>query len=107
MTHLLAVALVLQLHNVAGAPAPIVADAASEVTRLYAAIGLPPTWIAPGAAADASHIIQVIVLPYETGDLHRAPDAILGAAITAGERTRAAYVFYRRVRTEADRYGAS
>ena len=107
MTHLIAVALVLQLHNFAALPPSVAADAASEVTRLYAAVGVPTIWRAAVPADDRSDVIRVIVLPYETGILGRHADIVMGAAVSTPGSTRVAYVYYRRVREEAERYAAS
>jgi hypothetical protein len=108
MTHPLAAALVLQLHNLAGAPPVVVAAAASETTRLYAAIGVDVAWRTGAPSEDGSEAaIRVIVLPRETGDLQRTADAVMGAVVPRGSRASVAYIFYRRVRTEAERNGAS
>jgi hypothetical protein len=107
MPHILAAALVLQLHNFAGAPPSIVAAAAAEVTRLYADTGVAFEWRDAPPSSDGADLIRVILLPYETGDLHRAADTVMGAAVSTGNRSRVAYVYYRRVRSEADRYGTS
>jgi len=104
MPHLLAAALLLQLHNLAGAPPAIVAAAASETARLYADFGVRLEW---RAAPVGGEVIRVILLPYETGDLRRAADTVMGAAIVSDHRTPIAYVYYRRVSAEADRYAAS
>ncbi|HJZ71356.1 MAG TPA: hypothetical protein VKE51_06420 [Vicinamibacterales bacterium] len=106
MTHILAAALVLQLHNLAGAPTSAVGSAASELTRLYADIGVRLEWrdaTTPGGA----DMIHVILLPNETGDLRRAADTVMGAAVSINDRTHVAYIFYRRLRAEADRYATS
>src|SRR5262249_57784550 len=107
MTHILAAALVLQLHNLAGAPPAVIAGAASEMTRLYTAIGVAIEWRDATLPIVGSDAIRVIVLPYETGDLRRAGDTVMGAAVATADRTGVAYVFYRRVRSEADRYATS
>jgi hypothetical protein len=107
MTHILAAALVLQLHNLAGAPPSVVGSAASEVTQLYADIGVRLVWRDAPSADAGSEVIRVILLPDETGDLHHAADTVMGAAVSISGRTHVAYVFYRRVRTEADRYATS
>src|SRR5262245_59388913 len=107
MTHILAAALVLQLHNLAGTPAAIVGGATSELTRLYADIGVQLEWRDAPAAGSGADVIHVILLPNETGDLRRAADTVMGAAVTINDRTHVAYVFYRRVRAEADRYATS
>ena len=49
----------------------------------------------------------MIVLPDETGDLRHTPDTVMGAALRTPSGTRVAYVFYRRVRAEAERYAVS
>jgi len=107
MTHILAAALVLQLHDFAGVPSSVAADAASEVTRLYAAVGVSTIWRAAAPSDDRSDVIRVIVLPYETGILSRRADTVMGAAVSTPGSTRLAYVYYRRVRAEAERHGAS
>ena len=107
MTHLLAVALVLQLHNLSALPPWVAADAASEVTRLYAAVGVPTIWRAAAPSDDRSDVIHVIVLPDATGILGRHTDIVMGAAVSTPGSTRVAYVYYRRMREEAERYGAS
>ena len=106
MTHILAAALILQLNNLAGAPPPVVFAAAAEVARMYTAIGVPIAWGDARTASDRD-LVRVIVLPFETGDLRSAPDTVMGAAVVVGDGTRVAYVYYRRVRSEAERYGAS
>jgi hypothetical protein len=105
MTHLLAAALVLQISNFSGAPAAIVRDAQHEVTRLYDAIGVHTEWIAsPGPSAEPQSTIRVVLLPYETGDLRGRDRTVMGAATRTAAGNAVAYVFYRRVRAEADRY---
>src|SRR5262245_52921387 len=107
MTHILAAALVLQLHNLAGTPAAIVGGATSELTRLYADIGVQLEWRDAPAAGSGADVIHVILLPNETGDLRRAADTVMGAAVSINDRTHVAYIFYRRLRAEADRYATS
>jgi hypothetical protein len=46
-------------------------------------------------------------LPYETGDLRRSEKQVMGAALRTPGGTALAYVFYRRVEAEAERYGVS
>jgi hypothetical protein len=108
MTHVLAAALVLQLLNPSAAPSAIVRQAQEEVTRVYADIGVPLEWSTPSdPAADRDSAIRVVLLPYETGDLRRAEQQVMGAAVRTGHGSAVAYVFYRRVQAEADRYGVS
>jgi hypothetical protein len=108
MTHILTAALVLHLSNFSGAPPPLVYQAQEEVTRVYAEIGVPLEWSDPDApAADRQPAIRVVLLPYETGDLRRSEKAVMGAAVRTAEGNAVAYVYYRRVLAEADRYEVS
>jgi hypothetical protein len=108
MTHILAAALVLHLANFSGAPPAVVQAAQEEVTRVYAEIGVPLDWSGPGdARADQQPAIRVVLLPYETGDLRRIEKTVMGAALRTADGSAVAYVFYRRVRAEADRYEVS
>lgn len=107
MTHILAAALVLQMSNFSGAPAVTVHQAQREVTRVYAEIGVPLEWSEPDARVDRQTAIQVVLLPYETGDLRRSENMVMGAAVRTGAGNAVAYVFYRRVEAEADRYHVS
>jgi hypothetical protein len=108
MTHMLAAALVLHLSNFSGAPAAMVHQAQEEVTRVYADIGVPVEW--NGAAdtnADGRPSLRIILLAYEGGGLRRADKQVMGAAVRTRDGNAVAYVFYRRVRAEADRYDVS
>jgi len=109
MTHILAAALVLHLSNLSGAPAAVVQRAQLEVTRVYADIGVPLAWnTAEGEHDDRQQpAIHVILLPYESGDLRRSENQVMGAAVRTRQGNAAAYVFYRRVQAEADRYEVS
>jgi hypothetical protein len=108
MAPILAAALVLQLHNFAGAPPAVVTDAASEVTRMYARIGAHvESHAALGTRVGDREIVQVVLLANETGDLRHIADTVMGAAVRTPQGTRVVYVFYRRVREEAERYGVS
>jgi hypothetical protein len=101
MTHLLAAALVLQITNVSGAPPAIVHAAQDEVTRLYAEIGVPLEW------SERQPSIRIILLPYETGDLRRSENQVMGAAVRTASGSLVAYAFYHRVRAQAGRYDVS
>lgn len=103
MTHLIAAALLLHLSNFSGAPPIVVQQAQEEVTRVYARIGVPLEW--DGAADRAA--IRIVLLPYETGDLRRAEKTVMGAAVRTANGNAVAYVFYRRVHLEAERYEVS
>jgi hypothetical protein len=108
MTYIFAAALALQISNLAGAPPAVVHHAQEEVTRVYADIGVPLEW--NGSATDggeSASAIQVVLLPYETGDLRHSDSQVMGAAMRTPSGSAVAYVFYRRVRMEAERYQAS
>jgi hypothetical protein len=108
MTTLIAAALVLQLSNVSGAPAPVVRQAQQEVTRVYAEIGVPIAWASPAEdSQDSPAAIRVVLLPYETGDLRRSEHTVMGAAVRTRGGAAAAYIYYRRVQAEAERYEVS
>jgi hypothetical protein len=108
MTHVLAAALVLHLSNLSGAPNAVVHAAQEEVTRVYAEIGVPLEWSGRSdATPDPQAAIRVILLPYETGDLRRSENTVMGAALRTTGGNAIAYIFYRRVRAEADRYEVS
>ena len=108
MTHLFAAALVVQLLNPSGAPAAIVRQAQEEVVRVYADIDVPIEWSAESPTeTDRPAAIRLVLLPYETGDLRRSERQVMGAAMRTPEGNAIAYVFYRRVQAEADRYQVS
>jgi hypothetical protein len=108
MTYLLAAALVIQISNFSGAPASVVRTAQEEVTRVYADIGVPLDWRQPSGVRDESPpAIYVVLLPYETGELRRSEKSVMGAALRTPGGSALAYVFYRRVEAEANRYRVS
>jgi hypothetical protein len=108
MTSFISLALVLQLHNLAGAPAATLDRAASELTRVYRELGVDLEWQHPGGQPTiGADVVRVVILADETGDLRRTEDTVMGAALRTPSGTRVAYVFYRRVRAEAERYEVS
>jgi hypothetical protein len=105
MLHAIALAVVLQVANVAGAPASTLERAQAEVARVYRDIGVDLEWSgAESPRADRSRAIRVVLVPYETGDLQQRADTVMGAAVRTTLGTGVAYVFYRRVESEAARY---
>jgi hypothetical protein len=108
MLHTVSIALVLQLHNFAGAPPAVVQKAERELTRMYDDIGVRVEWdpAADQHAGDRA-ALQVILLAHEAGDLRRTPGAVMGAAMWTPAGTPAVYVFYRRVEAEAARHTVS
>lgn len=108
MAPIVSIALVLQLHNLAGAPQSVVTRAETEVTRVYEDVGVRMEWNRPDESRPkGTDVVRVILVPFESGDLRRYTDTVMGAAIRAPGGTRIAYVYYRRVRTESERYGVS
>jgi hypothetical protein len=108
MTHVIAAAaLVLQMSNFSGAPPLVVHQAQAEVTRMYADIGVALEWSDPDVRAMPEPPFHVVLLPYETGDLRRSGNTVMGAAMRSGGGNAVAYVFYRRVQAEANRYEVS
>jgi len=108
MVPAIAFSLVLQLSNAADVPPPILTKAQTEVVRVYRDIGVEVEWSTRSASGlDRLSGIHVIVLPYETGDLQQRPRTVMGAAIRTAHGTQVAYVFYRRVESEAAQYAVS
>jgi hypothetical protein len=103
---IVSIALVLQLHNVAGAPAAIVGSAQRELARVYADIGVTVDWVDADVPA-APAAMHVILVDRESGILRQARDAVLGATMWTANGTPAVYVFYRRVEAEANRHRVS
>jgi hypothetical protein len=105
MLHVISLSIVLHLSNLAGAPPSVVSRAQSEVTRVYAAIGVPVRWdTSASAVAGAMHIV---LLPNETGVLRHASDTVMGAAVRTPRGTGVAYVYYRRVQEQSARHEVS
>src|SRR4051794_7497616 len=108
MAPILSLALVLHLHNLAGVPPAMVDRAASELTRVYRDLGVRAEWdlagVDPDGDADAVHVVLV---PAEGGVLRREADTVMGAALRTSAGTRVVYIFYHRVRAEAERYEVS
>ena len=108
MVHAIALAVVLHVANAAAVPAPVLAKAQTEVSHLYRDIGVDVEW-SPSSSlrGDDPFAIHVILVPYETGDLQQRPQTVMGAALRTDQGTNMAYVFYRRVESEAAQYGVS
>jgi len=107
MLHLLSLALVLELHNFAGAAPAIVHGAEREVTRVYQDIGVRVDWDRAAARGTGQPALQIILVAHEAGVLRRTHDQIMGAATWTPTGTPVVYVFYRRVEAEAARYSVS
>ena len=92
------------MSNFSGAPTTVVHQAQEEVTRVYARIGVPLEW---DGIADSAPTIRIVLLPYETGDLRHTQNTVMGAAVRTPNGNAVAYVYYRRVQAEAERYEVS
>lgn len=105
-----ALAIIVQLSNIANVPTPIVREAQSEVARVFAAAGVPIEFTAEDTVGTAPRsaddvIVRVLLLDHESGALRACADSVLGAANTTEWGTRIAWVFYRRVEEAGDQRG--
>ena len=107
MLHILSIALVLQLHDFAGAPPSVLHEAERELARVYDAIGVRVEWDHPVQHADEGAALHVILVAHEGGDLRRTRDSVMAATLWTASGTPVVYVFYRRVEAEAARYAVS
>ena len=108
MAPILSLALVLHLHNLAGVPPTVVDRAASELTRVYRDLGVRAEWDGADVDADTGpDAVHVVLVPAEGGVLRREADTVMGAALRTPAGTRVVYIFYHRVRAEAERYDVS
>jgi hypothetical protein len=96
MPTVLAVVVLVRLFNISSAPPAIVEEAQRIFSRIYAAIDVDIDW------TDGSSTLLLIVRDEEPGDLRRASQPILGAALHTPNGSQVAYVFYRRVAEQAD-----
>jgi hypothetical protein len=106
MAPIFSLALVLQLHNLAGVPPAVVDRAATEVTRVYDELGVRAEW-EPAAVEPDAGAVHVVLVPAEGGVLRHEADTVMGAAVRTPAGTRVVYIFYQRVRAEAERYHVS
>ena len=109
MLKIFSIALVLQMHNFAGAPPSIVESAQRELTRVYAEIGVPVEWAGAEDRPDtgAGRAMHIILVAREAGALRHTRDTVLGATLWTDKGTSAVYVFYQRVEAEARRHAVS
>jgi len=108
LIHAIAVAVILQMNNVARAPTCHLERAQQEVIRLYHNIGVELAW----AGADPSRAtpapdIRVVLVPYEAGDMSRREKLVMGAAVLTKLGTSVAYIFYHQVEAQARQYDYS
>ena len=105
MIHAIAVAVILQMNNLAHAPTGHLERAQQEVIRLYHNIGVDVAWTGPDAAPVPT--IRVVLVPYEAGDTLRREKPVMGAAVLTELGTSVAYIFYRQVEAQARQYDVS
>ena len=103
--HAIAIAVVLQMNNIAHAPAGHLERSQQEVIRLYHNIDVEVVWTGPDAAPAPA--IRVVLLAYEAGDMVRRDNPVMGAAVLTDLGTSVAYVFYRQVEAQARQYDVS
>jgi hypothetical protein len=106
MVHALALSVVLQLANAAHVPSMTLREAQRELFRVYRAIGVDVSWSLPDSSRDP-FTIRVIVIEYETGELQHRPKTVMGAAVHTAEGMGVAYIFYRRVESQANQYAVT
>jgi hypothetical protein len=92
--------IILQVPDDGRVPRHIVAQAKPEVTRIYRDAGIDLVW----NDAASGHAFALVILPLELPGSIVAPGALGGAAGTAQQRGRRAYVFYNRVERVARTY---
>jgi hypothetical protein len=108
LIHAIAIAVILQMNNVAQAPTGHLERAQQEVIRLYHNIGVDVAWVGPDATRAApAPDIRVVLVPYEAGDMSRRERLVMGAAVRTKLGNSVAYIFYRQVEAQARQYDYS
>jgi hypothetical protein len=98
----LALALVVQVVDLAHVPPPVLREAKATVADIVRDLDVDIEWAPPSDAARGAHVIRVTILPYETGALRSHERAIMGSAARTAFGTAVAWVYYQRVLEEAD-----
>src|SRR5258708_28266283 len=108
MIDAMAIAVVLQIHSVAGVSGADFYRAQQEVSRLYHDSGVDVTWTCPDTPrAAAPPAVRIVIVPHEGGNLRRHAAPVMGAAVVTDEGTSIAYVFYRQVESQARQHQVS
>ena len=108
LIHAIAIAITLQINNVAHVPTGHLERAQQEVIRLYHNIGVEVAWTGPDAArATPAPDIRVVLVPYGVGDMLHREKLVMGAAVLTKLGTSVAYIFYREVEGQARQYDYS
>jgi hypothetical protein len=108
MISVAALAVVLQLANLANATHVETESAKQEVVRLYRSIDIDVSWTSDDAAPPPGGLfIRVVVVPSATGNLRSSQKSVMGAAVRAPQGSNVAYIFYSQVQRQAERHGAA
>jgi hypothetical protein len=108
LIHAIAITVILQMNNVAQAPAGHLERAQQEVIRLYHNIGVDVAWAAANASpATPAPDIRVVLVPYGVGDMSRRARLVMGAAVLTKLGNSVAYIFYPQVEAQARQYDYS
>lgn len=101
----IAITLVIHFADLAGAPPSVVGDAKHAVEDILRDIDVTVTWAeTPDARHGASNVVRLTMVPYEGGTLRSRDGAVMGAATRTALGTGVAWVYYQRVREEANRH---
>ena len=100
-------ALTLSLDNAADVPDFALSTAKREVSRVYAAVGVPTVWVTYEPLADGDRPMVHVRLMSEDGAARKArldgvADAVLGQASRPAARV---YIFWHRIAARAAQYG--
>jgi hypothetical protein len=107
MSSILHLAVMLQLANFSSAPPATIADGVAELSRAYPQLDISLERRTANARASGDAGIRVVVLHDATGALRHSDKSAMGAAVRTEGGVRVVYVFFDRVRAEAERYGVS
>jgi len=100
-----ATTLIIQVTDLGGVPPLILREAQAAAAIILADIGVTLEWAsASEPALPASNVIHLTMMPKEGGALRSHGGAVMGAAIRTAMGTRVAWVYYERIRQEADRH---
>jgi hypothetical protein len=105
MTAIVAFAILVRLSDAAGVPGPVLTDAQKQVTRIFNGINVPIEFVSSSAASGGTELIKVQIVDVEQGGLRNRADPVLGAAARTTLGTRTAWIFFRRVQSQADHHG--
>jgi hypothetical protein len=100
-----AITVVVQFANLAGVPPAVVREAKAAAADVLADIDVTVEWADAFESVPAgTAVIRLTLLRREGGTLQSREGAVLGAAVRTQLGSRFAWVYYERVRQEADRH---